>query len=188
MATLRVRGARTEPGWDGRDGKREEALQDRRWRVAAGRRRTGGVPNSPAASLFPNSMPLSLLRPRLRPRSLQMPVVRRGDTLRWAAAGIDRIAPPRHLCCGVALLVRGDPNLPCPKPSQWRRLREPSPATRGVEVVARHARKGGSSGRGWWTTGAACQRQWVEDRNIRCWTTSNQQQVQPPVIVGDEAN
>jgi hypothetical protein len=31
--------------------------------------------------------------------------------------------------------------------------------------------KGGGGGRGWWTTGAACRRQRVDYRNIRCWTT-----------------
>jgi hypothetical protein len=126
--TLKVRDTRTEPGWDGGDGdgEPEETLQERGRRVG---RRAGWSPrrrrgeNIPAASRIPNSTPLPLLRPRLRPRWLRMPVVRRGDTRRWAAAAIeiDRVAPARaarHLCCGVALLFCGAPHPPRPKPSQ----------------------------------------------------------------------
>jgi hypothetical protein len=143
---------------------------------AAGARTEGGAArrlestaptgeNIPAASRIPKSTPLPLLRPRLRPRWLRMPVVRRGDTRRACS----RCSPP--------LLRRRTPLPRCPSSA----APQAQPMTAAPRALASHEMSGGGGhthaqredggGRGWWTTAAAYRRQWADDRNLSCWTT-----------------
>jgi hypothetical protein len=148
-------------------------------RTEGGRRRAGRVSGAAGvkkkhpyrlsiSKLDASPAPAPTTPPSLAPHASRPS--RRHSSRLWAiaAAGIDRVASARHLCCGV-----GASRSPSTVASST--MPQAQPMTAAPRALASHERSGGGGqtraqrgdggGRGWWTTGAACRRRWVDDRN-----------------------